>query len=373
MSDSMLVGTRKGLFQLRRSARDEAGWEIERTAFLGDPVTMVLAEPGGERIHAALDHGHFGVKLQRSEDWGRTWKEAATPSYPEKPEGLEDLDPMRGEPVPWSLKLIWSLEGAHAAAPQELWCGTMPGGLFRSGDGGESWELVRTLWEHPARKSWFGGGADYPGIHTILVDPRDPMHVTVAVSCGGVWASADGAETWEPRTEGMWAAYMPPELRGDPSTQDPHRLALCPADPDTVWAQHHNGIFRSRNGGRSWAEIENVSPSSFGFAVAVHPEDPDTAWFVPAEKDEKRFPVDGKVIVTRTRDGGESFDVLRQGLPQSHAYDLTFRHCLDVDDTGESLAFGTTTGSLWSSDDQGERWKQISTHLPPIYCLRFVD
>jgi photosystem II stability/assembly factor-like uncharacterized protein len=149
-------------------------------------------------------------------------------------------------------------------------------------------------------------------------------------------------------------------------------MVQCPAQPDVLWVQHHNGIFRSTSGGRSWTEIESATPSRFGFAVAVHPRDGDTAWFVPAIKDEHRIPVAGQVVVTRTRDGGKSFEVLRKGLPQEHAYDLTFRHALDIDPSGDRLAFGTTTGSVWVSEDQGDSWQAVSEHLPPVHALRFV-
>ena len=148
-------------------------------------------------------------------------------------------------------------------------------------------------------------------------------------------------------------------------------MVQCAAAPEVFWSQHHNGVFRTTNGLESWHEIPNVQPSVFGFAVAVHPRDPKTAWFVPAVKDVKRIPVEGKVVVSRTRDGGNSFDVLTRGLPQEHAYDLVFRHAMDIDGTGERLAFGSTTGSLWVSENGGETWQTISTHLPPIYAVRF--
>jgi len=279
---------------------------------------------------------------------------------------------MSGQPMPSSLKLIWCLEPYSDATPGTLWCGTVPGGLFRSGDHGSSWELVRSLWDNPSRKKWFGGGLDYPGIHTICVDPGDDRRVVVGISCGGVWVTEDAGETWSCRANGMWAAYMPPEGKFDPEIQDPHRLAQCRANPDVLWAQHHNGVFRTTDGCASWHEISTVKPSTFGFGVAVHPADPDTAWFVPAIKDEKRIPVGGRVVVARTRDGGASFEVLANGLPQSYAYDLTFRHALDVDETGDRLAFGSTTGGLWVSTNQGDSWETVSTHLPPIYCTRFA-
>ena len=169
----------------------------------------------------------------------------------------------------------------------------------------------------------------------------------------------------------MYAEFMPPERREDPNIQDVHRLAQCASRPEVFWAQHHNGVFRSTDGAASFQEIKAVTPSKFGFAVAVHPKNPDTAWFVPAVKDECRVPVDAKLVVARTRDGGQSFSVLRKGLPQESAYDLIYRHGLDVDATGNRLAFGSTTGSLWLSEDQGDSWRCLSAHLPPIHCVRF--
>jgi hypothetical protein len=138
-----------------------------------------------------------------------------------------------------------------------------------------------------------------------------------------------------------------------------------------MWVQHHNGVFRSTDNAKSWQEVATIRPAKFGFAVAVHPKDPDTAWFVPAVKDECRVPVDGKLVVARTRDGGKSFAMLRKGLPQEHAYDLVYRHCLDVDRTGKRVAFGSTTGGLWLSENQGDSWRCLSTQLPPIHCVRF--
>lgn len=366
MGERILVATRKGLFTLKRRGGE---WKIAGADFLADHVSMMLADPRDGRLYAALDHGHFGVKLHRTGDDG-TFEEIAAPAYPEKPESEDDND-IWGKPIPWSTAKIWALEAGGPDEPGVLWCGTIPGGLFRSADRGASWQLVRSLWDHPKRKKWMGGGADLPGIHSICVDPRDARRIQLAVSCGGVWTSNDGGGTWDCSGEGMRAAFMPPDQQYDPDIQDPHRLAQCRADPQRLWVQHHNGIFRSDDGGANWHEIAEAGPSAFGFAVAVHPERRDTAWFIPAIKDEKRIPVAGQVVVTRTRDGGRSFETLRNGLPQEHAYDLVYRHALDIDATGERLAFGSTTGNLWVSDDQGDSWQCISQHLPPIYAVRF--
>ncbi|MEW6320376.1 MAG: exo-alpha-sialidase [Acidobacteriota bacterium] len=368
MSTRCHVSTRKGLFTLERAS---AGWTISRVSFLGDNCTLAMHDPRSGDLLAALNHGHFGVKMHRSRDGGASWQEVATPVYPEKPPGYVPKTPVEGTPVDWSLKLVWALAPGGAGEPGVVWCGTMPGGLFRSADGGDSWTMVRSLWDDPRREEWFGGGADHPGIHSIVVDPRDPRHVTIGVSCGGVWITRDGGATWALAGQGMRAEFMPPERQFEPNVQDPHCVAQSAANPDVLWVQHHNGIFRSTDGGASWTEIEGVEPSAFGFPVAVHPRDPDTAWFVPARKDEQRYPVEGRVVVTRTRDGGRTFETLTKGLPQTHAYDLVYRHALDVDETGERLVFGSTTGSVWASEDGGDSWQTVSTHLPPVYAVAF--
>ena len=153
------------------------------------------------------------------------------------------------------------------------------------------------------------------------------------MSTGGVWVTEDGGATWRPSSSGMYAEYMPPQRREDPVAQDVHRLVQCPAAPDAFWVQHHNGVFRSTDGARTWQDVTTIRPSKFGFAVAVHPNDPDTAWFVPGVKDECRIPVDARLVVARTRDGARSFEVLTEGLPQHHAYDLVYRHGLAVAET----------------------------------------
>jgi hypothetical protein len=366
MSDQLLVSTRKGLFTVERCG---SCWEIAKVDFLADNVTLALSDKRSGRKYAALDHGHFGVKVHRSTADG--WEEVATPAYPEKPEGLEEND-MWGRPLPWSTVRIWSLVAGGADQPGMLWCGTLPGGLFRSSDDGESWQFVRSLWDNPLRKQWMGGGADLPGIHSICVDPRNSRHISIAVSTGGIWHTKDAGETWSQRGYGMRADHVPPELTNDPIAQDVHCLAQCRAAPHRMWVQHHNGIFVSSDEGQNFTELTDVKPSAFGFPVVVHPREPDTAWFVPEIKDEKRIPVDGKLVVSRTRDGGKTFTTLSKGLPQSHAYDVVYRHALALDETGDRLAMGSTTGGLWVSEDQGESWACVSHTLPPVYAVHFA-
>jgi hypothetical protein len=362
VSERLFAATHKGLFTIERTAGGRR-WEIARTAFLGDSVSNVLVDPRDGTVYAAMALGHFGVKMHRSRDGVASWEECAAPSYPAQPEDAEAAP---------SVVQIWSLEAGGSDEPGTLWAGTIPGGLFRSTDGGDSWTLNTALWDRSERAEWFGGGAEQPGIHSVCVDPRDSRHVTLGVSCGGVWATRDGGTTWDCRADGMWAAYMPEEQRGNPNVQDPHRVVQCPGAPDVLWAQHHNAAFRSTNGADLWTEVCQNGRSIFGFGVAVHPTDPETAWLVPAVKDECRIPRDGQLVALRTHDGGRSWETLREGLPQEQAYDLVYRHGLDVDASGERVAFGSTTGGLWLTENGGDAWQCVSTHLPPIRAVRFA-
>ncbi len=262
---------------------------------------------------------------------------------------------------------VWSMEMIDGT----LWAGTLPGGLFRSDDGGATWRLERSLWDRAERLEWFGGGYPVPGIHSICGHPRQPDELLLGISCGGVWVSRDRGAGWTLQADGMRAAYMPPELAGQPNIQDPHRVVRCAAEPSTLWAQHHNGIFRSTDNAASWQEIVGAPVSSFGFAVAVDPNAGDTAWFAPAEVDQRRVPVDGALVVNRTRDGGRSLETLRDGLPQRDCYDLVYRHGLEVSADSRRLLMGSTTGGLWASDDAGDRWQAVPARLPPIYAVRF--
>jgi hypothetical protein len=364
---TLLVSTRKGLFWIGRDNRGR--WSVDRADLLGDNVSLSLTDPRSSYHYAALDHGHFGVKVHRNT--GNGWEEIAAPAYPPKPDDLVEND-MWGRPLAWSTARIWALVPGGADEPGVLWCGTLPGGLFKSNDHGASWVMVRSLWDHPKRKMWMGGGADLPGIHSILVHPDDSRDVTIAVSTGGIWHTSDGGETWTQRGEGMRADHMPPELTNDPIAQDVHCLAHCRAAPHRMWVQHHNGIFVSSDAGRSFVELREAGPSTFGFPVAVHPQYPDTAWFVPGIKDEKRIPVGGRLVVTRTRDGGATFESLTHGLPQHHAYDVVYRHGLALDPSGNRLAMGSTTGGLWISEDQGDTWAEVTHSLPPIYAVTWA-
>lgn len=363
---TVYAGTRKGLFTLNDHGD---GYVIDSVDFLGDPVSAVLPLSDG-RVMAALDTGHFGCHLRLLQDG--EWIETTTPEYPERPADATDKDAVSREDVEWTTKLLWCLEEGPSVdgAIGDLWCGTRPGGLFRSSDAGTTWTLVRSLWDRPERLEFFGGGLDEPALHSISLHPTDPNQAAIAISCGGVWTTDDGAESWSV-ADGLYAGFMPPEMARVPYVQDPHRISRCNAAPEVMWCQHHSGFFRSDDGGHTWTEIEDRPPSVFGFAVAAHPTNPDVAWTVPAVVDMCRVPVDGQVAVARTSDGGKTWESLTAGLPGPHAYDLVWRHGLDVDATGTLLAIGSTTGSLWIGRDGGDHFETVSANLPPIACVRF--
>ncbi|MBV1703969.1 MAG: exo-alpha-sialidase [Hyphomicrobiales bacterium] len=359
MSERLYVATRKGLFEWARKGR---GFSLRREFFLGSPVSACLRDPRDGALYVALHLGHFGVKLHRSLDDGASWTELSPPSYA----GVA-ADEDKEAP---SLKMIWTLEPGGADEPGLVWCGTLPGGLFSTRDKGETWTLNRPLWDDPRRPEWVGGGYDDPGLHSILVDPRDSRRVVVGISTGGVWETTDGGAHWTLQGEGLRAEYMPPERANDRLMQDVHRLAWCAKHPESVWTQHHNGVFRAAKGPEKWRELK-PAVSGFGFAVAAHPTERGTAWFAPARKDEYRYPEAGRFVVTRTRDGGRSFETLTEGLPKPPAYDLVYRHGLEVDEDGQTLALGSTSGGLWFSADGGDAWRAAPARLPPINAVRF--
>lgn len=359
MMKNLHVATRKGLFRFARNGR---GWaQAGAPAFLAEPVTAVLDDPRDGTIYIGIQHGHFGCKFHRSSDRGATWEELPTPAYPKS-----------DAPDAPSLEMIWVLAAGGADQPGTIWAGTIPGGLFRSDDRGETWVLNAALWNQPSRPEWFGGGYDHAGIHSIIVDPRDSARMLLGISCAGSWLTTDGGASWQVVGNGMMAEYLPPEKAADPVGQDPHLLHASAAHPDRVWCQHHCGIYVSSDFGSTFTEVKDVKPSNFGFAVVAHPTLPDTAWFAPAVKDECRVPVDGRLVVTRTDDGGKTFRTLSEGLPTGTSYDLIYRHAFVGDGTGRQLAMGSTTGNLWVSDDEGERWSRLSANLPPIAALAFA-
>lgn len=348
----ILVATNKGLVIF--SEADD--WKVSSVQFVGLPVSVVFVDERTNTWFVCLAHRHWGLKLHRSFDEGKSWHQIATPVYPEWAEGRD------GKKV--KLRNIWCMAHGGYDRPGELYIGTEPGGLFHSKDNGESFQLVEPLWNHPSRKhEWFGAGRDYPFIHSIVVDPRDNKHFYIAISCAGVFETLDGGASWEPRNKGLIATYLP-----NPTVEighDPHLLLACKKNPDVLWQQNHCGIFRSVDRGQQWTNVtgSNGFPD-YGFALAIDHDNPDRAWVIPAVSDTTRVAVDLALCVCRTDDGGKSWQALREGLPQENCFDIVFRHALAR--SGNHLAFGTTAGNLFLTENDGDSWKVLGNYLARV-------
>ena len=387
MTNRILVGSRKGMFIAEKTG---GRWQTRLSGHHGVGVNFVARDPHTGTLWAALGHGHWGAKLARSTDGGKTWADAPQIKYPAGARYLAPPEPSEEDgdapPRPATLKdatllKLWTIAFGPAG---RMYVGTIPGGLFVSDNGGESFELNMPLWNHESRGGnlsdgagsgmthWYGTPASEgefaPGIHSILVDPRNPDRVLVAVSTAGVLETTDGGKTWRGRNKGMLMDYLP-----DPAADwghDPHAIELCPGQPDHIWQQNHCGVFHSNDGAATWRKVSNPHQGvHFGFPVAVDGRDGATAWVVPGIADMQRTAIGGGLFVGRTQDGGQTWEQLREGLPQENAYDVVYRHALSS--SGDLLAFGTTTGNLYVSENRGDSWQTLGNNLPPIYSVRF--
>ncbi|OEU99177.1 glycosyl hydrolase [Streptomyces qinglanensis] len=363
MADVLLaVGTRKGLFLARRPAagRDGADWDFTGPYFDAQAVYSFSIDRRGStpRLLAGGDSAHWGPSVFHSDDLGRTWKEPPRPpvAYP-RDTGA-------------SLERVWQLQPGGEDEPGVVYAGTEPGGLFRSTDGGESFSLVRALWEHPTRREWAPGGGGL-GLHTVLVDPRDARHVTVAVSTGGAYRTRDGGESWEPCNRGVSAVFLPEGRRHPDYGQCVHKIARDAEDPDRLYLQNHWGVFRSDDSASSWHSIGDSLPSDFGFPLAAHPRRGGVAYLFPLNADADRVPAGHRCRVFRTQDAGGSWEALGAGLPEAAHYGPVLRDALSTDDADPAgIYFGNRNGEVFASADEGESWRQLASHLPDVLCVR---
>lgn len=356
---AILAGTSKGLMVFWMEGQSVGKTDVH---FRGFPVSMIFVDEQKETWWVALSHKHWGEKLHYSSDFGQSWQTAGLPSF----KGAEYKPGMAA-----SLKKIWVMQHAASAA-NSFWLGTEPGGLFFSDDGGKSFHLNQALWNHPSRlndNQWFGTGKDYPFIHSIIIDPRDSIHIYVGVSCAGVFETVDGGQSWQPRNNGLIAAYLPkttPEVG-----HDPHQMLMCTSHPDVIWQQNHCGIFRTTNGGKEWIQLsDDRQIPHYGFALAIDNANSDVAWVIPAESDEARVPVDLKLRVCKTVDGGRTWQNLTAGLPQHNSFDLVLRHGFAR--KNGVMAFGTTNGNLYFSSDDGNLWSTLTNVLAPTSIVAIV-
>jgi hypothetical protein len=360
MADKFLAGTSKGLVIIDE-AKDQ--WNISGVQFEGLPISLLYVDERSGMWWTGISHRHWGEKLHFSADKGKTWTEAATPNF-------RNYFYRPGQPA--SLKRLWTMQHGGRDRPGCLWLGTEPAGLFFSGDNGNSWQLTESLWSHPSRlddQQWFGAGKDFPFIHSIVLDPTDSNHIYIAVSCAGVFESKDTGKNWQSKNKGLIAAYLP---RPDAEVgHDPHRMMLCQAHPSVIWQQNHCGIFRTENGGENWAMVSGKDGfPNYGFALAIDDDDPQTAWVIPAQSDEMRIPVDLRLTVCKTIDGGKNWVSVSQGLPNHFSFDIVLRHAFAK--YGNTLACGSNNGNIYLSDIRNESWVTVARNLSMVNCIAFA-
>jgi hypothetical protein len=368
----VLVATRKGAW-LYHGDNKRKTWRADGPHFLGHIINHLVLDPrDGRTLLAAAKTGHLGPTVFRSTDFGRTWKEAARPpAFAKVPEGE------KGRSVDHT---FW-LTPCHANEPKTWYAGTSPQGLFRSEDGGVTWEPFSTVNDNPQYREWMGtvqdGTPDGPKMHSIIVDPRNPRHLYFAMSGGGVHESLDQGQTWKPIVKGLEV------VEGfDAATitfHDPHCVRLCPSNPDRLYQQNHCGIYRLDRPSNEWVRIGKNMPKKvgdIGFPMVVHPRNADTAWVLPMDGTTvwPRTSPDGVPAVYVTRNAGKKWQRLDSGLPEEHAWWTVKRQAMTADAQDPvGLYFGTTSGDLWMSRDEGNKWSSIARHLPEIYAVEAAE
>jgi photosystem II stability/assembly factor-like uncharacterized protein len=360
----VLVGTSKGAFLLTSDGhRDD--WEVSGPLFGGWEVYHVAGSPADpDRLFASQSNGWFGQVVQRSDDGGATWEPVGNDfSYEGEPGTHLYYD---GSSKPWEFHRVWHLLPS-VEDPDTVLAGVEDAALFRTEDGGQSWAELTGLRTHASASSW-GPGAGGLCLHTILPRPDDPARMLTAISAAGVLATADGGSTWQPANNGLHSGFMPePEAEVGHCV---HKLARHPSRPDVVFMQKHWDVMRSDDDGMSWREISGDLPTDFGFAIEVHAHEPDTVYVVPITSDEQHYPPDGRLRVYRSRTGGDEWEPLTDGLPQSDCYVNVLRDALAVDLMDPcGVYLGTTGGQVYVSPDGGDHWTPIVRDLPRVLSV----
>jgi photosystem II stability/assembly factor-like uncharacterized protein len=375
----VLVGTHKGAFILTSDGKREQ-WDVKGPLFVGWELYHLKGSPADpNRLYASQTSGWFGQVIQRSDDGGKTW-ETPGGGLEKTPDGMPRGESNKfvyegevgthqwydGTQHPWEFKRVWYLEPS-LTDPDTVYAGVEDAALFRSTDGGATWQEFPSL--RSAKGHLWQPGAGGMCLHTILQDPHDPKRIFVAISAAGAFRTDDGGATWKPVNQGLKTEYELP----DPNTEVGHcvhNIAMHPSRPDILFMQKHWDVMRSDNAGESWYEISGDLPSDFGFPIAVHAHEPDTIYVVPIKSDSEHYPPEGRLRVYRSRTGGNEWQALTKGLPQKDCYVNILRSAMAVDSLDPcGVYFGTTGGQVYASADSGDSWAPIVRDLPAVLSV----
>jgi photosystem II stability/assembly factor-like uncharacterized protein len=360
----VLVGTRKGAFLLTADGKREQ-WEVSGPHFAGWEIYHLKGSPADpNRLYASQSSGWFGQLIQRSNDAGKTWEPVGNKFVYDGVPGTHQW--YDGTLHPWEFKRVWHLEPS-LSDPDTVYAGIEDAALFRSTDGGQSWQEMAGLRGHGSGPQW-QPGAGGMCLHTILLDPADPQRIFIAISAAGAFRSDDAGTTWKPINRGLHSEIMP-----DPNAEVGHcvhRIAMHRSQPNVLFMQKHWDVMRSDDAGESWTEVSGNLPTDFGFVIDVHAHQPETIYVVPIKSDSEHFPPDGKLRVYRSRTGGNQWEALTEGLPQSNCYVNVLRDAMAVDSLDQcGVYFGTTGGQVYASADAGDSWAPIVRDLPPVLSV----
>lgn len=360
----VLVGTRKGAFILTSDAKRK-DWNVSGPHFAGWEIYHINASPTEpNRLYASQSSGWFGQVIQRSNDAGKTWEPAGNGfTYEGESRTHQTFD---GSQQPWAFKRVWQIQPS-LTDPDTVYAGVEDAALFRSSDGGKTWLELPGL--RAAKGHLWQPGAGGMCLHTILLDPGNPQRIFVAISAAGAFRTDDGGQTWRPINQGLISPFELPDATAEVG-HCVHNIAMHPNHPDVLFMQKHWDVMRSDNAGDSWQEVSGNLPSDFGFPIAVHAHESDTIYVVPIKSDSEHFPPDGKLRVYRSRTGGNEWEALTKGLPQSDCYVNVLRSALAVDSLDLcGIYFGTTGGQVYASADSGDSWMPIVRDLPAVLSV----
>jgi photosystem II stability/assembly factor-like uncharacterized protein len=373
----VFVGTRKGGFIFSTDAARKK-WQVSDMHFKSWNTMHMRMDPRDRRLHAAVDHVIYGPTTHYSDDFGKTWTQAkqvpaiTRPSKSGRPASTveEAFRSESGESfkdTPETMIKVWNITPGRESEPDVLYAGAQPASLFVSKDRGETWTLNEALYDHPHRGQW-NPGAGGLCLHTILLDPTNPQRMYIAVSAAGCYRTDDGGLTWSPHNKNVHACFMPDQF--PEYGQCVHKMALHPSDPNVIFQQNHCGVYRSDNAGEDWVDIgEGKLPAKFGFPIAVHPTEPRTIYIALEESDEYRMSVNGRFSVWRSRNAGESWEMMTKGLPEN-AHLVVLREAMATDTFEDAgIYVGTNTGQLFYSRDSGDSWEILADFLPPILSV----